>query len=59
MADIQKELTNYNRLGFARQLAATPTMTADKGKELGSKYQKQLPVRAEKYNRVAKTILGN
>ncbi len=58
MADIQKELINYNRLGFSRQLSATPGMTAERGKELGSKFQKQLPVRAAKFDRVSKAVLG-
>jgi hypothetical protein len=58
MADIQKELRDYNRLGHARQLAASPKMTPERGRELGSKYAKQSLVRAEKFDRVAKTVLG-
>jgi hypothetical protein len=59
MADMQKELTNYNRLGFARHLAATPGITPDKGREIGSKYQKQLDVRTAKFDRIAKTVRGD
>lgn len=59
MADIKRELTNYNRLGFARQVSATPNMTAERGRDLGAKYQKQLTVRAEKTQNIAKAVLGN
>lgn len=58
MVDIKTELTNYRNLGAARQLAATPGMTLERGKELGSKYRKQHDVRSAKYDRVVRTIKG-
>ncbi len=58
MADIKKELSTYRHLGHARHLAATPGMTLERGRELGSKYRKQHEVRANKYDRVAKAVKG-
>ena len=58
MADLNKELPTYRHLGLARHLAATPGITLEKGRELGSKYRQQHEVRSAKFDRVAKAIKG-
>lgn len=49
---------DYRTLGFARHVAATPGVDANKGKAMGVKYAAQNAVREAKFTKIASTILG-